>query len=119
MFKIKVIRGTHRIGPQVDKETGEILVGGTNVKMGGTFTCKTDLSKKYPEKFQLVGVVEAPEAPVNPAAPDAAKTSGDQNELQGMTKAALETLAEEGGIDISNCKTKADLIAAIQLSMAS
>lgn len=43
---------------------------------------------------------------------DASSSSGD--DINSMSKAKLEALAAERGVDISNAKTKADIIAALE-----
>lgn len=56
------------------------------------------------------------EAEAEAEADDSEETAVDYEALSDMTKAELAAYAEENGIDIDGCKTKADILEAISVA---
>lgn len=57
-----------------------------------------------------------PDAEAEAEADDSEETAVDYEALSDMTKAELTAYAEENGIDIDGCKTKADILEAISVA---
>jgi len=116
MFKIRVTNGVHRQGPKykIDEKTGRRIETepGRNYVVGEVFESPTDLSKKYPEKYARVDVVEA-EGPLGQEAQDE-----DDEMYEAMTMEELKKLAIEYEIEVKGNISKKDLISRIKEAVA-
>lgn len=132
-YRLKVVNGTHRIkATTAPGNPQDITVSGGNIVRGQTFLSEVDLSKKYPEKFELLGVEDGealtPAAQLASVDGKSAVTEDEDDKEPNaeagsneMTKEAmfkmdmesLHKLAEEGGLEIPEGIKKKALVEAI------
>ncbi len=110
-FKLRVTNGVHRIGPTYKEENGRRLVAtsGRNLEKGAVFTCDTDLSKKYPEKYARVDSVESSEV----------ESDEEDAEYQKMSVEELRRMCVELEIEVPPKTNKVQLIEKIKEASAS
>ena len=111
MFKIKVTNGVHRVGPVYEEVNGKrrIVSSGRNLEKGEVFESETDLSKKFPEKYVRIDVVESSEV----------DSSEEDAEYAKMSVEELRRMCVELEIEVPPKTNKAQLIEKIKEASAS
>lgn len=140
MVRLKVKRGSHRVGPVFD-ENGAVITQGKNYSRGEIFETEKDLSKLFPEKFLNMDEYQDDATPRGPTLGGASddeleaelkrrkeaqqnqEASGDKvnpdllKELEEMTVEDLKTYAGELQVQIPSNATKAKIIELIAAKM--
>lgn len=98
-YKVKILRGSHRVGPELDKQ-GNVVHEAYNAKKGDVIETDVNLPKRFPSrppKFQLVNEVAESEDDI-------------RYDLQRMTVDQLNKKAHDEEVDLTGANTKNEKI---------
>lgn len=99
LFRFRILRGSHRVGPKKGPD-GTQIEAGKNYKAGDIVETTVDLAEKFPSvppKFQRIDIVEELE-----------KDLAEQ--LRAMSRNELIAKAAADEINIDGCNTKEAII---------